>query len=327
MLPGAITTPAHSADAARPVGAGASATAPAVAVRSGDANRRSLADSRRPRPAGNAGNAGTVGNGGGGLVGLARPPVKLPAQLDVQAGYAGQNSCDPTDKPGSVAYGQLLTSIYPAGVYGISRSCTEYGTSEHKDGRAIDFMINAKDPAQRKVGDAIVNWVTADNGAIARRLGVMYLIWNGKFWGGYAPEDGWIPYQGSNPHTDHIHTSLTWDGAMKRTSWWTGVALPVWDRGPCVAATGEYAPIYLAARTSPCPSPLAALRTSHATAVLGSSGAEVTFAQKLLVGSATGTFTSSFWRVVRDWQARKHLPVTGVLDQATWALLDPASRR
>ncbi len=29
--------------------------------------------------------------------------------------------------------------------------------------------------------------------------------------------------------------------------------------------------------------------------------------------------------MVRDWQARKGLPVTGVLDQATWALLDPAT--
>ncbi len=298
--------------------AASAATASTVGFRaSADARAEQLATSRRALP-------GSAPRGG---TGLARPPVALPAALDVQAGYAGQTSCDPTNKPGSVAFGELLKSIYPRGIVGISRSCTEYGTSEHKDGRAVDFMINAKDPAQKAVGDAIVGWITANNGEIARRLGVMYLIWDGKFWGGYAPEDGWIPYTGSNPHTDHIHTSLTWDGAMKRTSWWTGAAITAWDRGPCRPSAGEYAAIYTGPRTSPCPTPLAGKRTTHATAVLGSSGPDVSFAQRLLVGSASGSFDYSFWMVVRDWQQRKGLPVTGVLDQATWALLDPGSVR
>lgn len=303
-----------------PTGASYAANAPAVGFRaSADARAERLASSRRPVPG-----ARPDGHGGTGLV---RPPVTLPAALDVQAGYAGQTSCDPTDKPGSVAFGQLLKTVYPRGVVGISRSCTEAGTSEHKDGRAVDFMINAKDPAQKAVGDAIVGWITANNGEIARRLGVMYLIWDGKFWGGYAPQDGWIPYTGSNPHTDHIHTSLTWDGAMARTSWWTGKAITAWDRGPCRPAAGEYAPIYTGPRTAPCPTPLAGRRTTHATMVLGSSGPEVAAAQRLLVGSATGRFDYGFWTVVRAWQQRKGLPVTGVLDQATWAVLDPASVR
>jgi hypothetical protein len=32
-------------------------------------------------------------------------------------------------------------------------------------------------------------------------------------------------------HKDHVHISLTWDGAMMRTSWWTGVAL---TEKPCL---------------------------------------------------------------------------------------------
>ncbi|MCO5309210.1 MAG: peptidoglycan-binding protein [Austwickia sp.] len=255
------------------------------------------------------------------------PRVALPAALDRLADYSPQISCDPTDKPGSIAYGELLKSIYPQTIYGISRSCTESGTSEHKDGRAVDFMINANDPAQKKIADDIVAWLTANQGAMARRLGVMYLIWNRQIWGTWDIPGGWQPYSGSSPHTDHIHTSLTWDGAMKNTSWWTGVALTTWDEGPCQVYQGEPAAIYTARRIDDCPAAVAPPKTTHPSTVHGSTGTEVTTAQRLLGVATTGKFDWTIWMAVRRYQAAKGIAVTGVLDQKTWSLLDPASLR
>ncbi len=304
------------AEAVSPAAAAAGAEVSFGPRGSTDPRVAKLAQGRRPRPG--VAPTGTV---------MPKPPVQLPAALDRRAGYAAQNTCDPTDKPGSVAYGQLLKSIWPKGVVGISRSCTESGTSEHKDGRAVDFMINAAVPEQKKIADDIVAWITADNGAIARRLGVMYLIWNRKIWGIYNAEAGWQPYSGVSPHTDHIHTSLTWDGAFKRTSWWTGVALTTWDEGPCRVYAGELAPIYTARNIDDCAPLKSAPKTTHASAVLGTSSADVTAAQRLLGAPVTGKFDYATWQVVRAWQALKTIPVTGVLDQVTWSILDPASKR
>ena len=93
--------------------------------------------------------------------------------------------------------------------------------------------------------------------ANARRLGVMYIIWNNRIWGAYRPADGWRPYRAapSTPspgsdtacHRNHVHLSLSWAGAMGRTSWWTqAVAGP--DYGPCRVPDLNWAPAYTAAQ-------------------------------------------------------------------------------
>ena len=296
-----------------------SAADPDVAI-TGASYGRGSAIARRPKVAPKPPATGTT---------MPTPQVQLPAALDRLGDYTAQISCDPTDKPGSIAYGELLKTIYPKTVYGISRSCTESGTSEHKDGRAVDFMINAADPAQKKVADDIVTWLTADNGAMARRLGVMYLIWNRQIWGTWDIGGGWQPYSGSSPHTDHIHTSLTWDGAMKNTSWWTGVALTTWDEGPCrvYTAATEPAALYSGRFIDDCPAPVAAPRTTHATTMFGATGGEVLTAQRLLGLPTTGKFDWTTWTEVKRWQRSKGVPVTGVLDQKTWSVMDPASVR
>ena len=38
--------------------------------------------------------------------------------------------------------------------------------------------------------------------ANARRLGIMYMIWNRRIWSSYKASSGWRKYSGSNPHTD-----------------------------------------------------------------------------------------------------------------------------
>ncbi|MEJ5915917.1 hypothetical protein WDV86_15920, partial [Pseudokineococcus sp. 1T1Z-3] len=92
--------------------------------------------------------------------------------------------------------------------------------------------------------------VTAGN---ARRLGVMYVIWDSRIWASYRPT--WRAYTGASPHTDHVHISLTWDGAMGRTSFWKGRTLSGHDFGPCRAVVGQPVPPYKGRNTSPCPAP------------------------------------------------------------------------
>ena len=138
--------------------------------------------------------------------------------------YVGQASCNNAAKPGVVAFRDLILKTYPCtGDYGISRACSQGGKSEHKEGRAWDWKLNAPHPA----ADAVLNWLLATdkNGvkhAMARRLGIMYMIWNRKVWKAYQSSKGWQNYTGASPHTDHVHFSFSWDGANKKTSFWAG---------------------------------------------------------------------------------------------------------
>ncbi len=158
------------------------------------------------------------------------PPSKsLPAALDVAVPYQGQTICDPRPRPGTLAFAQLMVGYYHMGSTDlIGRTCGT-DTSEHYDGRAWDWMLNVSNPDQEAVAQSVLTWLTAPDsqgraGAMARRFGIMYIIHNRKMWRAYDTARGWADYTGSSPHTDHIHFSFTYDGAAKRTSWWTGVA-------------------------------------------------------------------------------------------------------
>jgi len=173
------------------------------------------------------------------------PAVALPATLDWQAEYQGQKLCSDWAKPGAVQLSKLLADTYGKYTTYITRSCATAGVSEHEEGRAIDWMVDEEIPEERAKAEEFLEWVTAPGpngelGAMARRMGIMYLIWDDKMWRVYRPEDGWQEYSGcsgkqsegydTSCHRDHIHMSLTWDGAYARTSFWTGEAE---TRGPC----------------------------------------------------------------------------------------------
>lgn len=249
--------------------------------------------------------------------------IRLPVTLDVRPAYSGQNSCDPIDKTGAVALGKLLVNTYRTGTFGISRWCNE-PQSEHMEGRAVDWMLNAADPTQKAVADSARAWLTANSGENARRLGVMYLIFDKQMWRAYAPERGWQPYTGSNPHTDHIHISLTWDGAEKATSWWTGRAVTTQDLGPCTVYPGSMAPIYTVRRTGSCPATVPAPASPYAVFVPGQNSPVIKVAQAALGISADGQFGYGTRTAVLAYQAKVGLPRTGVLDKATWVKLVPA---
>jgi len=162
--------------------------------------------------------------------------VALPAGIEDMPSYQPQTFCDPVDKPGPVAFGALLTATYPdTSVVDISRSCSsESGTSEHKDGRALDWGAIYTNAQQVAEVHAVFAWLFAKDAqgnpnAMLRRLGIMYIIWNKQIWGTWS--QSWQPYSCSGVtacHQDHVHFSFDWAGALKKTSFWTGnVAAPM----------------------------------------------------------------------------------------------------
>ena len=253
----------------------------------------------------------------------AAPHKSLPAALDAKTPYEAQVSCDPRDKPGVTAFAALMKSNYKSGLTGISRTC-QADISEHYDGRALDWMLNVKDPKQKAIADSVATWLSANNGAMARRFGISYIIWNRTMWREYAPERGWAAYSGSSPHTDHIHFSFSWDGAMARTSWWTGHATTLADLGPCRVYAGQFAPLYTVPRTAACPTYLPVAPASpYPVYVIGQKNAQIAVAQKALALTPDGAFGPQTQVALVSWQKRAGVPITGVLDKATWAKLVP----
>lgn len=276
------------------------------------------------------------------------PPVPsgLPTALEPLAAYVPANSCDPTAKPGTTKFAKLLTSTYPGTSYGISRACgTGLPTSEHYDGRAVDWMTSVRKPEQAAQAKALLAWLAAPDArgnthANARRLGVMYVIWNNKIWGLYNADQGWRPYSScaSHPekswdstcHRDHVHVSLTWAGAMGTTSYWTKrVAAP--DFGPCRARDLNWAGLRGRVNPKPCPRYTKVTPPAGASANLkvlttysgmrmvpGATGPAVTAVQRALKVQATGNYLSLTKAAVQKFQTAKGLSASGNMNQATW---------
>lgn len=153
--------------------------------------------------------------------------------IDDYATYEPQRICHPEAKPGTIALAHILLEAYEGTRnFGISRPCDIGGRSEHKEGRAFDWGVDVSDLQERAAAENFLELLLAtdDEGndhALARRMGVMYIIWDGQIWSADRPDEGWRPYRHpsgeSNPtlaHEDHVHISLSWEGAMGRTSLW-----------------------------------------------------------------------------------------------------------
>jgi hypothetical protein len=158
--------------------------------------------------------------------------------IEEYADYEGQKRCKPKAKPGTLALSQLLQTTYPDTTWiGISRACDVGGSSEHKEGRALDWSRDVNDAAQRRSVREFLTWAFApdqygNENAMVRRLGIMYIIWNRKIWSTW--DESWDVYcvqkkkicrdpeskSALHPHTDHVHISLNWDAANMETSYW-----------------------------------------------------------------------------------------------------------
>ncbi len=186
-----------------------------------------------------AGPAMTTGTDPSAPVAVAVPaPKALPAQLDNAQQYQGQSVCNPPPKPGIAALKKLLKKTYGSHPIYTSRACESDPSSEHTEGRALDWMVSLRVPDQRAKAVAFLDWLLApgadgSQAAMARRMGIMYIGWNNQIWRAYQPM-GWGELKGCYAkkstsydtycHRDHIHFSMTWDGAAGLSSYWDGSA-------------------------------------------------------------------------------------------------------
>jgi len=272
-------------------------------------------------------------------------PAVLPPGIEDLAPYVAQDSCEPVSRPGTVALGALLTSTYPdTRVAGTAYACGSDGpVSEHYDGRGLDWGASASDPRQAAEAQGALGWLLAPDAAgrpaaMARRLGVMYVIWDAKILGTYRLGDGWRPYACAGVtscHRDHVHLSLSWAGARGLTSYWSGQVAAT-DYGPCRTAGLAIAPALVPPPVNPLPCPPAAapvwppiapgtpawvptLRAwSGATLRAGMAGPVVAALQAALAVPADGAFGPGTDAALRGWQSAHGVPPTGVTDPATW---------
>jgi hypothetical protein len=169
----------------------------------------------------------------------ASAPYLMP--LEPYAGYQPQTTCKRRPKPGVLMLADWL--VARGGGYGpISRSCRGSSTSEHKESRAFDWLLDADSPTDQALAAAVLDELFApdDTGqphALARRMGIMYVIWDDTM---YASYDGFQAerYLSSGcrsrrtcsptlRHRDHMHLSLTRQGAKGLTSWYAAQEPPV----------------------------------------------------------------------------------------------------
>jgi hypothetical protein len=188
------------------------------------ASEHTLAHFRRRRRALTVLLAGSVATGL-----LAGPALALPRDLDFgeeiddYAEYHPQQRCTTREQPGVAAFRDLVMDAYPGTRDGgVVRACHLGGRSEHKEGRGWDWMVDAKDPKQRRAAQEVLDWLLAtdehgNDHAMARRTGLMYMIFNGRIWSAETPYS-WRPYRGPDPHTDHVHFSFSRPGAKLETS-------------------------------------------------------------------------------------------------------------
>ena len=167
------------------------------------------------------------------LVAGAAPAQAAP--IEDYASWQAGDRCRPKDKPGTAFLADWIVKKYGGGRGGIARACTS-SISEHEEGRAFDWTLDASRKADRRRAAAFLTAVLADgrggqHHARARRMGLMYVIWNDRM---YAAWDRFEPkaYLSSGctrlrtcsttlRHRDHLHLSLTRDGGWGRTSFFT----------------------------------------------------------------------------------------------------------
>ncbi|GAA5144644.1 hypothetical protein GCM10023340_12640 [Nocardioides marinquilinus] len=158
------------------------------------------------------------------------------APIEDYAAYQPATRCAPAAKPGTRTLLRFVVRTYGGRAGPVSRSCTRRTrvTSEHQEGRALDWMVDARTPQGRRAARALLDDLFAtdpagNEHARARRMGVMYVIWDDRMYAAWDAFRG-EPYLSSScpsrrrcsatlRHRDHVHVSLTRAAAQGRTSW------------------------------------------------------------------------------------------------------------
>jgi hypothetical protein len=161
--------------------------------------------------------------------------------VDDYSAYQPQTTCSKKPKAGTVALGEWLVATYGGSGGAVNRPCSHSGSSEHRDGRAIDWTLDADNPADRKLAKAFLaaafaTDVEGNPHALARRMGIMYVIWADHFYPAYhAFEKEAYLSSGCRSkkkcsktlrHRDHMHISLSKAGAKALTSFYIDLVTP-----------------------------------------------------------------------------------------------------
>jgi len=176
------------------------------------------------------------------LVGILMPLLVLPGAraddvvpIEDFASYVPQTVCHPKPRLGTRELAAWVEQEFGGNASTAARGCGS-GSSEHYDGRAIDWVMNAKKAKDRKKVAGLFAALLAPDAegnpaALARRMGVMYLIWNDQMypaWDQFVPK----PYLSSScrtkkkcsptlRHRNHVHISLSEEGGRAKTSWYS----------------------------------------------------------------------------------------------------------
>lgn len=272
--------------------------------------------------------------------------------IEPKAPYVEQDSCQPGFRAGTAALARLLVRTYPNTSAGGPRACQAGSPSEHYDGRAVDWMNSIKNPVQAMQAASVIKFLLATDQygnqyAMARRMGIMYMIWDNHIWGMWSGK--WEDYNGCTKtpapaldtacHRDHIHFSLSWDGALGYTSFWSRRVVSTPDYGPCRPQDLNWAADYAVFRTVPCPNypPVAApagssavmvglVRYSGVTLFPGMTGEPVLAVQRAFNKPLTGRYDAVTVAAVNRVKLAHRLPVNSVVDPTMWRLLLAAYR-
>ncbi len=170
------------------------------------------------------------------LAALVSPSSAQAAPIEDYPSYQAGDKCRPEPKPGTVHLGKWMVREFGGSYGNVGRACSG-ATSEHEEGRAFDWTLDAAKKADRKSARSFLVRILATDqrgheDALARRMGIMYVIWNDRIWSAwntYRAED----YLSSScptkkkcsatlRHRDHVHVSQTRAGGRGATSWFEG---------------------------------------------------------------------------------------------------------
>ena len=171
--------------------------------------------------------------------------------------------------------------------------------SDHNSGNAYDLT---HDPANGVDCHTLSRQVINDPR-------VTYVIFNHRIYNRRRAAEGWRQYNGTNPHTKHMHVSIRAVSRDDLSPW------PWSDGGAVGSATGGQ-------------TETATPTTTGATLRLKSRGSDVRTLQQRLVtwglmeqDDVDGVFGHGTLAVVKEFQRRHGLTIDGVVGPATWRLL------
>ncbi len=155
--------------------------------------------------------------------------------------YDHARRCVRHPRAGAVSLAGWLDRHAAGESWGITRceKLSRRNYSLHAEGRALDWHLDARNPAGRRAGDRLILTLLAPDSAgnphaLARRMGVQEIIWDCRAW--WSGADRPLRYSpcysrrgkprrhvnATIAHRDHIHIGLNKMGAAKLTSFWRG---------------------------------------------------------------------------------------------------------